>query len=157
MEITMNTQDSVRGGSGRAFISLETERYLFAQVINIDTDFDIKMSEIPIMGRTSAGNTPGIIKYKGTATFHFNTSVFREILKKYQDEGIVIYFDIQIVNEGKNSNVGSQAIILKNCFINSGKLAKLDASAEYLEDTFSFTFDRFEMPKTFNILAEMQA
>ena len=35
------------------------------------------------------------------------------------------------------------------CNIDGGILAKLDASAEYLDEDMDFTFDDFEMPEAF--------
>ena len=37
-----------------------------------------------------------------------------------------------------------------------GQLAKFDADAEYLDEDMDFTFEDFEMPETFSLLAGMQ-
>ena len=40
--------------------------------------------------------------------------------------------------------------------VDGGLLAKFDADAEYLDEDMDFTFEDFEMPETFSLLAGMQ-
>lgn len=40
--------------------------------------------------------------------------------------------------------------------MDGGLLAKFDADAEYLDEDMDFTFEDFEMPETFSLLAGMQ-
>ena len=68
-----------------------------------------------ILGRTGKGNKTTGWKGSGSATFHYNTSIFREQLYRYKETGQDVYFDIQITNEDPTSSVGRQTIILKDC------------------------------------------
>ena len=40
--------------------------------------------------------------------------------------------------------------------MDGGLLTKFDADAEYLDEDMDFTFEDFEMPETFSLLAGMQ-
>ena len=111
---------------------------------------------MPILGRTGKGNKATGWKGTGSATFHYNTSVFRELLARYKDSGEDIYFDIQITNQDPTSGVGSQVIILKDCNVDGGILAKFDADAEYLDEEMDFTFEDWEMPAKFTNLEGME-
>ncbi len=71
---------------------------------------------------------------------------------QYKDTGEDIYFEIQISNEDKGSAVGRQTIILMDCNIDGGILAKFDADGEYLDEDMDFTFEDFKMPETFKDL-----
>ena len=53
------------------------------------------------------------------------------------------------------SRVGRQTVILIDCNIDGGILAKFDADAEYLDEDMDFTFEDFEMPEVFNHLDGM--
>ena len=68
----------------------------------------------------------------------------------------VVYFDIQVTNEDPTSSVGRQTVILKDCNIDGGILTKFDADAEYLDEDMDFTFEDFEMPEAFTLLAGME-
>lgn len=108
------------------------------------------------MGKPGKGNKATGWKGTGSATFHFNTSIFRNLLKRYKDTGEDVYFDIQVTNEDPTSSVGRQTVILKDCNMDGGLLAKFDADAEYLDEDMDFTFEDFEMPETFTMLAGME-
>ena len=63
-----------------------------------------------------------------------------------------IYFEIQISNEDKTSAAGRQTMILMDCNIDGGILAKFDADGEYLDEDMDFTFEDFKMPEAFKDL-----
>lgn len=60
-----------------------------------------------------------------------------------------------MTNEDPTSRVGSQTVILKDCNIDGGILAKFDADGEYLDEDMDFTFEDFEMPEEFELLDGM--
>lgn len=77
------------------------------------------------------------------------------LMKRYKDTGVDVYFNIQVTNEDPTSHVGRQTVILKECNINGGILAKFDADADYLNEDMDFTFEDFEIPETFTHLDGM--
>jgi hypothetical protein len=111
--------------------------------------------EVPILGKTGKGNKAAGWKGTGSATFHFNTSVFREILQEYTRTGKDIYFDMQLVNEDPTSSVGKQTIMLIDCNLDGGIIAQFDADADYLEDEFDFTFEDWKLMDKFDALDGM--
>lgn len=152
---TMHARDAVHGAQGRAYVTIEENRYLFANLINLEARMDKTKTQVPIMGKTGKGNKSTGWEGTGSATFHFNTSIFRQLLKRYKDTGEDIYFDIQVTNEDKSSSVGSQTTILIDCNMDGGIIALLDADAEYLEDSVDFTFEDWDLVEQFNKLPEM--
>ena len=65
-------------------------------------------------------------------------------------------FDFQCHNEVPTSSVGRQTVILKDCNMDGGILAKFDADAEYIDEDMDFTFEDFEIPENFILLDGMQ-
>lgn len=153
MADTMHARDAISGASGEAFVTIEGRRYKWANIINLEARMEKSKTQVPIMGRPGKGNKATGWEGTGSATFHFNSSVFRKMLYHYKETGEDLYFDIQTSNEDKSSTVGRQTIILKDCNLDGGLLAALDADAEYLEDSFDFTFEDWEMPEEFNLNA----
>lgn len=153
MADTMHARDAISGASGEAFVTIEGRRYKWANIINLEARMEKSKTQVPIMGRPGKGNKATGWEGTGSATFHFNSSVFRKMLYRYKETGEDLYFDIQTSNEDKSSTVGRQTIILKDCNLDGGLLAALDADAEYLEDSFDFTFEDWEMPEEFNLNA----
>lgn len=153
---SMNAKDAVSASLAECFVTIEGNRYNFMQAINLEASIEKTKAEIPILGKTGKGNKTTGWKGSGSATFHYNTSIFREQLYRYKETGQDVYFDIQITNEDPTSSVGRQTIVLKDCNVDGGILAKFDADAEYLDEDLDFTFEDWEMPEQFSHLQGMQ-
>jgi len=155
MAIKMQAKDAITASMAECFLTIDGERYNFMQCINLEASVEKSKAEVPILGKTGKGNKATGWSGSGSATFHFNTSIFRQLAYKYKQTGEDIYFDIQVSNEDPSSAVGRQTVILKECNIDSFLLVKFDADEEYLEDEFDFTFEDFEIPETFSTLKGM--
>lgn len=151
----MLAKDTLSAAQAECFATIEGNRYSLMQAINLEAKFEKNKSEVPILGKTGKGNKTTGWKGTGSATFHYNTSIFRELLLRYKETGEDVYFDIQIANEDPTASVGRQTVILKDCNVDGGILAKFDADAEYLDEDMDFTFEDFEMPESFKLLQGM--
>ena len=156
MSNIMNAKDAVSASLAECFVTLDGNRYNFMQAIDLEANFEKQKAEVPILGKPGRGNKSTGWKGTGSATFHYNTSIFRELLYRYKNTGEDIYFDIQVTNQDPTSAVGRQTVILKGCNTDGGILTKFDADAEYLDETLDFTFEDFEIPEKFNMLPGMQ-
>lgn len=152
----LKAKDTISASLAECFITIDGNRYNFMQAINLEAKVEKTKSEVPILGKTGKGNKSTGWKGTGSATFHYNSSIFRKILERYKNSGEDTYFDIQITNEDDTSEAGRQTVILKDCNIDGGILAKFDADGEYLDEDMDFTFDDFEIPEEFNLIAGMQ-
>lgn len=150
--VTMRAKDTIAASLGECFVTIEGRRYNLMQAIKVEAKFEKSKSEVPILGKLGKGNKSTGWKGTGSCTLHYNTSVFRQLMLNYKETGEDIYFDMQITNEDPTSAVGRQTIILKDCNINGGILAKFDADSEYLDEDIDFTFEDFSIPETFKEL-----
>lgn len=150
--VTMKAKDTVFAALAECFVTIGTRRYNFMQAINLEAKFEKTKTEVPILGKTGKGNKASGWKGTGSATFHYNTSIFRQMMVQYKDTGEDIYFEIQISNEDPTSEAGRQTMILIDCNIDGGILAKFDADGEYLDEDMDFTFEDFKMPEAFKDL-----
>jgi hypothetical protein len=153
--VTMKAKDTLSAKLAECFVTIGTNRYNFMQAINFEAKFEKTKTEVPILGKTGSGNKTTGWKGTGSATFHYNTSIFREMMRKYKDSGEDVYFEIQVTNEDPSSAAGRQTIVFMDCNTDGGILAKFDADGEYLDEDMDFTFEDFKMPETFNLLAGM--
>ncbi len=154
--IVMKGRDTVYASLAECYVTIGTRRYNFMQAINFEAKFERTKTEVPILGKTGTGNKSTGWKGTGSATFHYNTSIFREMMLKYKDTGEDVYFEIQVTNEDPTSAAGRQTVVFMDCNIDGGILSKFDADGEYLDEDMDFTFEDFKMPETFNILGGMQ-
>lgn len=152
---TMSAKDTISAALAECYITIEGTRYNFAQMIKLESNFEKTKSEVPILGKTGKGNRTTGWKGTGSATMHYNQSILRELMYRYKETGEDVYFDTQVTNEDPTSSIGRQTVILKDCNLDGGILAKFDADAEYLDEDVEFTFEDFELPEKFKILPEM--
>ena len=152
----MHAKDTVSASLAECYVTLEGKRYNLMQAINLEANFYKNKTEVPILVKTGKGNKATGWTGTGSATFHYNTSVFRMLMYRYKETGEDVYFDIQVTNEDPTSAVGRQTVILKDCNVDGGILAKFDADAEYLDEDMDFTFEDFEIPEQFKLLQGME-
>ena len=154
--ITMKAKDAISAKLAECFITIGSNRYNFMQAINLEANFEKTKTEVPILGKTGTGNKSTGWKGSGSATFHYNTSIFREMMLKYKNTGEDVYFEMQVTNDDPTSAAGRQTVVFVDCNIDGGILAKFDADGEYLDEDLDFTFEDFKMPETFKMLDGMQ-
>ena len=152
----MHAKDTVSASLAECYDTIEDKRYNLMQAINLEANFEKNKTEVPILGKTGKGNKATSWTGTGSATFHYNTSVFRMLMYRYKETGQDVYFDIQVTNEDPTSSVGRQTVILKDYNVDGGILAKFDADAEYLDEDMDFTFEDFEIPEQFKLLQGME-
>jgi hypothetical protein len=154
--IVMKGKDAISAKLAECFVTIEGNRYNFMQMINFEAKFEKNKTEVPILGKTGIGNKATGWKGTGSATAHYNQSIFRTLLQKYKDTGEDVYFEIQVTNDDTTSAAGRQTIVFMDCNTDGGILAKFDADGEYLDEDIDFTFEDFKMPESFTLLAGMR-
>lgn len=154
--ITMKAKDSISAKLAECFITVGNNRYNFMQAINLEAKFEKTKSEVPILGKTGRGHKSTGWNGTGSATFHYNTSIFRQMMEDFKNTGNDVYFDIQITNDDPTSAAGRQTVVLVGCNIDGGILAKFDAdNDDYLDEDMDFTFEDFKIPEKFSLLEGM--
>ena len=157
MAQTMHARKALSAKMTECYVTIDGNRYNFMSAINVEVTFEKEKTEVPILGRMNKGHKSTSSSISGSAEFHLNTSVWRELAYKFQETGEDLYFDMQITNEDITaSDVGRQTIILYDCNFDSVTLAAFDAdSDDTLTESIDFTVERFEMPEKFKTMPGM--
>lgn len=154
MAQTMHSRNAVSAKMAECYITIDGNRYNFMSAINVEVNFEKNKTEVPILGRMNKGHKSTSSSISGSAEFHFNTSIWRELAYRFQETGGDIYFDMQITNEDITaSDIGRQTIILYDCNFDSVTLAAFDAdSDDVLTESIDFTAERFEIPEKYTLM-----
>lgn len=157
MAQTMHARNALSAKMAECYVTIDGQRYNLMSAINVEVTFEKNKTEIPILGRMNRGHKSTSATISGSAEFHLNTSIWRELAYKFQETGEDVYFEMQITNEDITaSDVGRQTIVLYDCNWDSMTLAAFDAdSDDVLTESIDFTAERFEMPEKFNMMAGM--
>ena len=154
MAQTMAARNAVSAKMAECYVTIDGQRYNFMSAINLEVTFEKNKTEVPILGRMNRGHKATSSTITGSAEFHLNTSIWRELAYTFQERGEDIYFDMQITNEDITaSDIGRQTIILYDCNWDSLTLAAFDAdSDDVLTESIDFTAERFEMPEKYTLM-----
>ena len=157
MAQTMQARNALSAKMAECYVTIDGNRYNLMSAINVEVTFEKNKSEVAILGQMNRGHKSTSSNITGSAEFHFNTSLWRELAYRFQETGEDLYFEMQITNEDITaSDVGRQTIILYGCNFDSVILAAFDAdSDDALTESMDFTVERFEMPEKFNIMDGM--
>lgn len=155
MAQTMAARNAVSAKMAECYVTIDGNRYNFMSAINVEVNMEKNKTEVPILGRMNRGHKSTSSSISGSAEFHLNTSIWRELAYRFQETGEDVYFDMQITNDDITaSDVGRQTIILYGCNLDGVTLAKFDAdSDDTLTESIDFTVERFEMPEQFKPMA----
>ncbi len=126
----MQAKDSIAGNRGECYVIVDGRRLNFMSAISVEATVEKTKVEVPILGQKMKGNKTINLKGTGTATFHYNTSVFRKVMKHFKDTGEDLYFDMIIINDDPTSEAKRQTTTLKGCNLNKTIVAKIDANEE---------------------------
>ena len=74
----MNAKDTITAALAECFVTINGTRYNFMQAINLEASVEKTKTEVPILGKTGKGNKSTGWHGTGSATFHNNTSIYRE-------------------------------------------------------------------------------
>lgn len=154
-KLTMLSKDAIAGVWGECYATIDGTRYNFMQAIKFEAKYTKNKTKVPILGTPNKGNKATGGEGTGTMTVHYNTSIMREMLEKYQNTGEDLYFDMEISNQDPSSAAGRQSVLIQGCNLDGGIIALFDAGAEYLEEEVSFTFEKWILNKKFNVLDGM--
>ena len=157
MAQTMKAPNAISAKMAECYIMLDGQRYNFMSAINVEVTFEKNKTEVPILGRMNRGHKSTSSTITGSAEFHLNTSIWRDLAYRFQQTGEDVYFDMIIVNEDVTaSEVGRQSITLYGCNFDSVILAAFDAdSDDTLTESMDFTAESFEIGEKFNMMAGM--
>lgn len=153
--VTMKAKDAINAKLAECFITIKGNRYNFMQMINFEASFEKTKSEVAVLGKTGTGNKSTGWKGTGSATCHYNSSIFRQMMLDFKDTGEDVYFEIQVTNDDPTSAAGRQTLVFIDCNTDGGILSKFDADGEYLDEDMDFTFEDFKMPESFKMLDGM--
>lgn len=150
--ITMNARDAIAAKLGKCFITINGNRYNFANMIDLEAKLDKDKATVPRLGAIMKGHKSCGMEGTFSGTMHYNQSVLRKLLEEYKNTGEDSYFEMQIENNDPTSAAESQSVILYDCNTDGGILAKFDADGEYLDEEIEGTFEDFSIPESFKEL-----
>jgi hypothetical protein len=152
MAETMLAKNALSAKMAECYITIGDQTYNAMNAINLEVTFEKNKTEVPILGRMNKGHKSTGSTITGSAEFHFNTSLWRELAYNFQETGEDVYFDMLVRSKDLTaSDTGGQDVWFYGCNFDSVILAAFDAdSDDSLTESLDFTVERFELKTKFN-------
>ena len=125
------------------------DRFCYARLINLSAKCKINKKKVSILGRTGKVTRAFSWEGEGSAKLYYCDSTQRQKVKEFALSGKMFSMDIEVYNNDESSSMTEQGVILKNCILDDIILAAVDIEAEELTEEINFSFDDFEITKTF--------
>ena len=87
MAQTMAAKNAVSAKMAECYVTIDGNRYNFMSAINVEVTFEKNKTEVPILGRMNKGHKATSSSITGSAEFHLNTSIWRELAYRFQETG----------------------------------------------------------------------
>lgn len=147
---TLKAWDAINGALGTCYANINGNKEEMLYVKNIEAKIKKTKREIKVLGQTGVKHKATGWSGTGNMTIYYSTSKFREMMIEYIKTGKDVYFDIIIENKDNSSNIGRQAIILKQVNIDTMTMAKLDINSTELDEEINFTFNDVTILESFD-------
>ena len=147
--MVMKARDTIAAKLAECYITIGTRRYNFMQMKDMEVKVEKQKSSVPRLGATMLGHKAYGMEGTYSGTAHYNQSIMRQLLLDYKNTGVDTYFEMQITNDDPTSAAGAQTVVLYDCNMDGGILAKFDADGEFLDEEMEGTFEDFSMPESF--------
>ena len=141
----LDFKDTINGAEGRAYTTIDGNVELMCYLKKIEAKIEKTKTEGKVLGKRATQHKSTGLKYTGTMTIYYVTSLYRKLILDYKNTGRDIYMDIQIINDDPTSKIGKQTVVLKGVNIDSVVLAKLDVDSEAMDEEVPFTFEDFDI------------
>lgn len=150
MSEMIRARDEINGKEGKAYATIDGQRHLLFMSKKIEATVEKEKAERKALGRRGVQHKTVGWKGSGTMTITYATDMFRDMVLKYVRDGIDTFFDLQVINDDPQSELGQHETILIDCNIDSSLVALLDDSTEVLEEEVSYTFEDLDIPRKFS-------
>lgn len=148
---TLNAPDTISGKEGRAYAKIDGNNEDLFMAKTIEATVEKAKSEVKAIGKRMTGHKTTGGNGTGSMNLYYLTPLFRQLVKRWKETGVDIYFDMVVENEDPSSAAGKQSILLIGCNLDSVVLAKLDGdSDDPLDEDIDFTFEDFDILTPFN-------
>jgi hypothetical protein len=148
-------RDALNGKEGKAFATIEGRNVEMFGLKKIQVDADFQEVDFKVVGTRLVQKKTTGVALTGSADLYYGTPEFLAIVQKYVNTGVMTYFTIQIVNDDPATTVGRQIVALYNVKLQKAPLALLDAEAEFLSSSISFSFTSIETLEAFKAPAQL--
>ena len=146
----LSKDDAISGREGVIVANINGQVKELAEVKNITASVELTKSDFKAVGTSAVQKKITGWNGTGSMTVYYVTSEWNKIILDYTKYKKVTNFDIIITNEDKSTSIGKQTIKLSRFILDGGDIAKIDTDADYLDGSYNFTFEDWDIVDKFD-------
>lgn len=148
--MVLSKDDVVAARSGVITATIDGKVVELAEVKSLTASIEITKADFKALGTKAVQKKPTGWTGTGSMTIYFSTSQWNKIILNYTKYGKVTNFNIIMTIEDTATSIGKQTVTLSRCTLDGGDIAKLDTDADFLDASYNFTFEDWDMPEEFS-------
>lgn len=147
----MKANDTISGKEGYLYATINGSVRQVAECKSINAKITKNKIEFKALGERATQHKANGWTGTGTLVIHYATSYWADMMIQYASSGVDIYFTLEVINSdpSNKAKIGQQKIILSDVNLDEAEVAKLDVSADFLEQSMNFTFSGVELQEKF--------
>lgn len=142
-------RDALNGKEGRLFMTIDGRNIEVFQLKNLNVDADFQEADFKVVGTRLVQRKTTGVQLTGSMELYYGSPEFVLLVENYIKFGRLPYFTLQVTNDDPSTSVGVQTVALYDVKLQSVPIALLDADADWLSETVSFSFTSFEVLSSF--------
>lgn len=146
----MQAKDTISGQEAFAYITIDGSNQPMFYAKKLTATVKKNKIAVKTLGKRGTQYKTSGWDGSGSMQVYYATSLFRELMSEYIENGIDKSFDIQVINNDPTSNLGTQSVILRNVNLDTVDMAAFDVSADVLSENIKFTFEGVSITESFN-------
>lgn len=149
-------RDTVNGAEGTIVIIRDGKNIPVVGVHNIRTSAEIQTEDMRQVGTNITQQKIVGVKQTGKGNISYGADLFREMVYRYINEGIMEEFALQLTNSDPATTIGSQIMAYYGCYLTGEiPLSIFDDQSRMLTFDFNFTWTRVSRLQGFNAPAQL--
>lgn len=135
---------------GMAYITIDGKNHTLFYAKKVNFKISKNKTDVRVIGRRSIGHKATSWTGTGSLVVYAVTSLFKEMMLDYVNNGIDHYFPILVTNSDPSTQYGAETKVLTGCNLDEITIAELDSEDGILEQEIPFTFEGAELLRKYN-------
>lgn len=146
----LSKDDAINAREGVIIANIDGKVKELAEVKTLTASVEFNKVDFKALGTSAVQKKTTGWSGTGSMTIYYVTSEWNKIILQYTKYKKVVNFDIIVKNEDSSSSIGKQRVKLSRCTLDGGDIAKMDSDADFLEGSYNFTFEDWELLDEFD-------
>ena len=146
----LSKDDAINAREGVITATIDGKDKEIAEVKSLTASVELTKADFKALGTSVTQKKTTGWSGTGTMTIYYVTSDWNKIILDYTKYKKVTNFDIIVTNEDKSTSIGKQTVKLSKCTLDGGDIAKMDADSDFLDGSYNFTFEDWDIMDTFD-------